>query len=110
MSSLLAGGVFTRQAEVTFQPGGEKLTITQEFKGIDEHDHLVVSTRLEGRIPEVPAGASIQIDPYEEIYQYASNRESDVTARVMKSFQTCIIYTNIVYKYINIYIVQLQGR
>ncbi|XP_062868655.1 nidogen-1 isoform X2 [Trichomycterus rosablanca] len=69
----LIGGVFTRQAEVTFQPGGEKLTITQEFKGIDEHDHLVVSTRLEGRIPEVPPGASIQIDPYEEIYQYASN-------------------------------------
>ncbi|XP_060797025.1 nidogen-1 [Neoarius graeffei] len=67
------GGVFTRQAEVTFQPGGEKLTINQEFKGIDEHDHLVVSTQLEGRIPEVSAGASVQIDPYFEIYQYASN-------------------------------------
>lgn len=62
---------------MTFQPGGEKLTINQEFKGIDEHDHLVVSTQLEGRIPEVSAGASVQIDPYFEIYQYASNRESD---------------------------------
>ncbi|KAK3562133.1 hypothetical protein QTP86_030133, partial [Hemibagrus guttatus] len=69
----IIGGVFTRQAEVTFQPGGEKLTITQEFKGIDEHDHLVVSTQLEGRIPEVSPGASVQIDPYVEIYQYASN-------------------------------------
>ncbi|XP_072516823.1 nidogen-1 [Salminus brasiliensis] len=67
------GGVFTRQAEVTFQPGGEKLTISQEFKGIDEHDHLVVSTQLEGRIPEVPQGATVQIDPYYEIYQYSSN-------------------------------------
>ncbi|MCI4383277.1 hypothetical protein PGIGA_G00024480 [Pangasianodon gigas] len=67
------GGVFTRQAEVTFQPGGEKLSINQEFKGIDEHNHLVVSTRLDGRIPEVSPGASVQIDPYVEIYQYASN-------------------------------------
>uniref|UniRef100_A0A8B9L2A0 Nidogen 1 n=1 Tax=Astyanax mexicanus TaxID=7994 RepID=A0A8B9L2A0_ASTMX len=67
------GGVFTRQAEVTFQPGGEKLTISQEFKGIDEHDHLVVSTQLDGRIPEVPQGATVQIEPYYEIYQYSSN-------------------------------------
>ncbi|TSL68191.1 Nidogen-1 [Bagarius yarrelli] len=69
----IIGGVFTRQAEVTFQPGGEKLTINQEFKGIDEHDHLVVSTQLDGRIPEVSPGASVQIDPYVEIYQYGSN-------------------------------------
>ncbi|KAF5905183.1 nidogen-1 [Clarias magur] len=69
----IIGGVFTRQAVVTFHPGGEKLTINQEFKGIDEHDHLLVSTQLEGRIPEIPPGASVQIDPYVEIYQYASN-------------------------------------
>lgn len=75
---LPTGGVFTRQAEVTFQPGGEKLTIHQEFKGIDEHDHLVVSTQLEGRIPEISPGASVQIDPYAEIFQYASNCESAV--------------------------------
>ncbi|XP_051529265.1 nidogen-1-like [Myxocyprinus asiaticus] len=69
----IIGGVFTRQAEVTFQPGNEKLTIRQEFKGIDEHDHLVISTELDGRIPEVPRGATVQIDPYNEIYQYSSN-------------------------------------
>ncbi|XP_076880934.1 nidogen-1 [Brachyhypopomus gauderio] len=69
----IIGGVFTRQAEVTFQPGGEKLTISQEFKGIDEHDHLVVTTRLEGRIPHVPSGATVQIEPYSEIYQYSHN-------------------------------------
>ncbi|KAL7854484.1 hypothetical protein SRHO_G00166740 [Serrasalmus rhombeus] len=69
----VAGGVFTRQTEVTFQPGGEKLTISQKFKGIDEHDHVVVSTHLEGSIPEVPEGATVQIDPYYEIYQYSSN-------------------------------------
>ncbi|KAK6300278.1 hypothetical protein J4Q44_G00283760 [Coregonus suidteri] len=67
------GGVFSRQAEVTFLPGNERLTIKQEFKGIDEHDHLVVSTDLKGRLPEVPRGSTVQIDPYKEIYQYGSN-------------------------------------
>uniref|UniRef100_A0A8C2CER8 Nidogen 1a n=1 Tax=Cyprinus carpio TaxID=7962 RepID=A0A8C2CER8_CYPCA len=69
----IIGGVFRRQAEVTFQPGGERLTISQEFKGIDEHDHLMVDTRLEGKIPEVPQGATVQIEPYTEIYQYSTN-------------------------------------
>ncbi|XP_041645126.1 nidogen-1 [Cheilinus undulatus] len=69
----IIGGEFTRQAEVTFLPGNEKLTITQQFKGIDEHDHLVVSTTMEGRVPEVPRGSTVQIDPYSEIYQYSSN-------------------------------------
>uniref|UniRef100_A0A3Q3QA25 Nidogen 1a n=1 Tax=Monopterus albus TaxID=43700 RepID=A0A3Q3QA25_MONAL len=67
------GGEFTRQAEVTFLPGNEKLTIRQEFKGIDEHDHLVVSTTLEGRVPEVSPGSTVQISPYSEIYQYSNN-------------------------------------
>lgn len=69
----IVGGEFTRQAEVTFLPGNEKLTIRQEFKGIDEHDHLVVSTTLEGRVPEVSRGSTVQIDPYSEIYQYSNN-------------------------------------
>ncbi|KAM9803801.1 nidogen-1 [Neosynchiropus ocellatus] len=69
----IIGGQFTRQAEVTFMPGNEKLTIRQEFKGIDEHDHLVVSTSLEGRLPEVPVGSTVQIEPYTEIYQYSNN-------------------------------------
>ncbi|XP_038593380.1 nidogen-1 [Micropterus salmoides] len=69
----IIGGEFTRQAEVTFLPGNEKLTIRQEFKGIDEHDHLVVSTTLDGRVPEVPRDSIVKIDPYSEIYQYSNN-------------------------------------
>ncbi|XP_030628549.1 nidogen-1 [Chanos chanos] len=69
----IIGGEFTRQAEVTFMPRGEKLTITQEFKGLNEHDHLVVDTKLEGTVPEVPRGATVQIDPYSEVYQYSNN-------------------------------------
>ncbi|XP_068444754.1 nidogen-1-like [Clinocottus analis] len=83
----LIGGVFSRQAEVIFQPGNERLSIKQHFKGIDEHDHLVVNTELEGRVPAVPTGSSVEISPYKEIYQYdrnlitsSSNRDYTVTS------------------------------
>ncbi|XP_041788948.1 nidogen-1-like [Chelmon rostratus] len=83
----LIGGVFSRQAEVIFQPGNERLSIKQQFKGIDEHDHLVVSTELEGRLPAIPLGSSVQINPYKEIYQYdrnlitsSSNRDYTITS------------------------------
>lgn len=77
----IIGGEFTRQAEVTFQPNNERLTIKQEFKGIDEHDHLVVSTTLEGRLPEVHRGSTVQVDPYSEIYQYSSNMITSSSTR-----------------------------
>ncbi|TRY83857.1 hypothetical protein DNTS_030091 [Danionella cerebrum] len=69
----LIGGVFDRQTEVVFQPGNERLTIRQQFSGIDEHDHLQINTVLEGRIPEIPRGATVQIQPYTEIYQHSSS-------------------------------------
>ncbi|KAK2817579.1 hypothetical protein Q5P01_025770 [Channa striata] len=77
----LIGGVFTRQAEVIFQPGNERLSINQQFKGIDEHDHLVVSTELEGRLPAIPLGSSVQINPYKEIYQYDRNLITSSSSR-----------------------------
>lgn len=58
---------------MVFQPGNERLTIKQEFKGIDEHDHLVMSTDLDGRLPAVPLGSTVQIKPYKEIHQYNRN-------------------------------------
>ncbi|KAM8878100.1 nidogen-1-like [Spinachia spinachia] len=83
----LIGGRFSRQAEVIFHPDNERLTITQQFKGIDEHDHLVVNTELEGRLPAVPLGSYVEIKPYQEVYQYdrnlitsSSNREYTVTS------------------------------
>ncbi|KAM9313558.1 nidogen-1-like, partial [Pholidichthys leucotaenia] len=69
----LVGGVFSRQAEVIFQPGNERLSIMQQFKGIDEHDHLVMSTKLEGRLPTIPFGYTVQINSYKEIYHYDRN-------------------------------------
>ncbi|XP_023692068.1 nidogen-1 [Paramormyrops kingsleyae] len=84
----IAGGEFTRQAEVTFQPGNEKLTIKQEFKGIDEHDHLAVSTELEGRLPEVPLGSTVHIEPYSEVYQYSSNM---ITSSLVREYTVTLV-------------------
>ncbi|XP_055791289.1 nidogen-1 [Salvelinus fontinalis] len=77
----IIGGEFRCQAEVTFLPTQEKLTIKQVFSGIDEHDHLVVSTTLEGRVPEVLRGSTVQIEPYSEIYQYSSNMITSSSTR-----------------------------
>lgn len=73
LSTLLpVGGEFTRQAEVIFSEN-ERLTIRQEFKGTDELDHLVVTTTIDGRVPEVPLGSTVQVDPYTDVYQYNNN-------------------------------------
>ncbi|XP_041108807.1 nidogen-1 [Polyodon spathula] len=82
----ITGGEFKRKAEVTFLPGNERISITQDFKGTDEHGHLVVSTELEGRLPEIQADSTVQFEPYTDIYQYSntvitssSTREYTVT-------------------------------
>uniref|UniRef100_A0A8C7Z3W8 Nidogen 1a n=1 Tax=Oryzias sinensis TaxID=183150 RepID=A0A8C7Z3W8_9TELE len=78
------GGEFTREAEVTFMPWNEKLIIRQEFKGTDELDHLVVKTTLEGKVPEMPLGSTVTMDPYAEIYQYGSNLITSSSTREYK--------------------------
>uniref|UniRef100_A0A8C8DWB0 Nidogen 1b n=1 Tax=Oryzias sinensis TaxID=183150 RepID=A0A8C8DWB0_9TELE len=67
----LIGGVFSRFAEVIFHPGNERLTIKQEFEGINEHDHLVLNTKLDGHVPVIPPKHSVEIKPYKEVYQYS---------------------------------------
>lgn len=69
----ITGGEFTRQTEVTFLGNNEKLVIKQKFSGIDEHGHLTISTEMEGRVPEVPSGASVHIEPYTELYHASSS-------------------------------------
>uniref|UniRef100_A0A8B9IWH3 Nidogen 1 n=1 Tax=Amazona collaria TaxID=241587 RepID=A0A8B9IWH3_9PSIT len=69
----ITGGEFTRQTEVTFLGNNEKLVIKQKFSGIDEHGHLTISTEMEGRIPEIPSGASVHIEPYTELYHTSSS-------------------------------------
>uniref|UniRef100_A0A5F9CTS6 Nidogen 1 n=1 Tax=Oryctolagus cuniculus TaxID=9986 RepID=A0A5F9CTS6_RABIT len=69
----ITGGEFTRQAEVTFVGYPGKLVIKQQFSGIDEHGHLTIDTELEGRVPQIPFGSSVHIEPYTELYHYSSS-------------------------------------
>lgn len=69
------GGEFTRQAEVTFVGHPGKLIIKQRFSGIDEHGHLTIDTELEGRVPQIPFGSSVHIEPYTELYHYSRQGE-----------------------------------
>lgn len=71
----LVGAEFTRLAVLTFYPGNQRLTITQTAKGLNDQNYLSVDTHLEGSVPAVPAGASVQMDPYSEIYHYYPSRE-----------------------------------
>lgn len=58
-----------------------KLVIKQQFSGIDEHGHLTIDTELEGRVPQVPAGSSVHIEPYTELYHYSRDGEGQPGAR-----------------------------
>ncbi|KAG7327949.1 hypothetical protein KOW79_007893 [Hemibagrus wyckioides] len=66
----VTGAEFTRHADVTFYPGNQRLTIVQTAKGLDNQNYLNVETHLEGSVPFVPPGASIQMEPFSETYQY----------------------------------------
>ncbi|XP_048223657.1 nidogen-1 [Perognathus longimembris pacificus] len=69
----ITGGEFTRQAEVTFVGHPGKLVIKQQFSGLNEHGHLTISTELEGRVPRIPPGSTVHIEPYTELYHYSSS-------------------------------------
>lgn len=58
---------------MTFLSNNEKLIIKQKFSGIDEHGHLTISTELEGKVPEIPFGSSVHIEPYTELYHSSSS-------------------------------------
>ncbi|XP_053488796.1 nidogen-2 [Ictalurus furcatus] len=66
----ITGAEFIRHADVTFYPGNQRLTIVQSARGLDSQNYLNVETHLEGSVPFVPPGASIQMEPFSETYQY----------------------------------------
>lgn len=72
---VLPGAEFTRQAEVVFYPGNERLSIIQMGRGLDDHNHLTVDTAVNGNVPFIPHGAEVTMDPFKEIYQYYPSGE-----------------------------------
>ncbi|XP_076008480.1 nidogen-2 [Genypterus blacodes] len=66
----ITGAEFTRHADVVFYPGNERLSITQTGRGLDDNNHLNVDTVVSGNVPFLPPGATVNMDPFKETYQY----------------------------------------
>ncbi|XP_034032146.1 LOW QUALITY PROTEIN: nidogen-2 [Thalassophryne amazonica] len=66
----ITGAEFTRNAEVIFYPGNQRLSIIQTGHGLDDHNHLTIDTTLSGSVPFLPPGATVTMDPFKETYQY----------------------------------------
>ncbi|XP_052386393.1 nidogen-2 isoform X1 [Carassius gibelio] len=66
----ITGAEFTRRADVTFYPGNQRLSIVQTATGLDNQNHLNVDTHLQGSVPFIPPGATVQIEPFKDTYHY----------------------------------------
>ncbi|XP_058846527.1 nidogen-2-like [Acipenser ruthenus] len=66
----VTGAEFARYADITFYPGNERLSIIQKAQGLDSQNYLTVSTEIQGQVPFVSPGATVQMEPYKELYQY----------------------------------------
>ncbi|XP_043118765.1 nidogen-2 isoform X3 [Puntigrus tetrazona] len=66
----ITGAEFTRHADVTFYPGNQRLSIVQTATGLDTQNYLNVDTHLQGSVPFIPPGATVQMEPFKYIYHY----------------------------------------
>lgn len=64
----LTGGIFNHTADVTFPATGHKVTIRQNYFGLDVFDQLRMETEIHGTLPTIPVGKKIQIGDYGEQY------------------------------------------
>lgn len=64
------GAEFTRRADVTFYPGNQRLSIVQTATGLDNQNYLSVDTHLDGSVPFIPPGSTVQMEPFKDTYQY----------------------------------------
>uniref|UniRef100_A0A4W3IAF4 Nidogen 2 n=1 Tax=Callorhinchus milii TaxID=7868 RepID=A0A4W3IAF4_CALMI len=70
---LVEGAKFIRNVDITFYPGNERLNIIQVAQGLDTQSYLSVIMEIEGQLPVIPRGASVQIQPYREVYHRSNS-------------------------------------
>ncbi|XP_072895083.1 nidogen-2 [Hemitrygon akajei] len=69
----IAGAKFIRNIDITFFPGNKQLNIIQIARGLDAQNYLSVTTEIEGELPDIAVGASVQVQPYNEVYYRSSS-------------------------------------
>ncbi|CAG5121406.1 unnamed protein product [Candidula unifasciata] len=66
------GGIFNRTARITFKSadrGDYVVRLYQVFSGHDSQNNILMETRLEGNMPDIPIGATVSVDDYNENYK-----------------------------------------
>uniref|UniRef100_A0A673FYD1 Nidogen 2a (osteonidogen) n=1 Tax=Sinocyclocheilus rhinocerous TaxID=307959 RepID=A0A673FYD1_9TELE len=66
----ITGAEFTHRADVTFYPGNQRLSIVQTATGLDNQNYLNVDTHLQGSVPFILPGATVQMEPFKDTYHY----------------------------------------
>ncbi|XP_072125175.1 nidogen-2 isoform X11 [Mobula birostris] len=69
----IAGAKFIRNIDITFSPGNKQLNVIQIAQGLDAQNYLSVTTEIEGELPDIAVGASVHIQPYNEVYYRSSS-------------------------------------
>uniref|UniRef100_A0A8C9VTQ9 Nidogen 2 n=1 Tax=Scleropages formosus TaxID=113540 RepID=A0A8C9VTQ9_SCLFO len=64
------GAEFTHYTEAIFYPGNQRLTIVQTAQSLSPENYLSMNIHIRGSVPFVVPGATVQMEPYKEIYQY----------------------------------------
>ncbi|XP_043553581.1 uncharacterized protein nid2a isoform X6 [Chiloscyllium plagiosum] len=77
----IAGAKFIRNVDIIFYPGNEKLNIMQIAQGLDTQNYLSIATEIEGELPDIAQGATVQIQPYDELYYRSSSAITSTTYR-----------------------------
>ncbi|XP_060685148.1 uncharacterized protein nid2a isoform X3 [Hemiscyllium ocellatum] len=77
----IAGAKFIRNVDIIFYPGNEKLNIMQIAQGLDTQNYLSIATEIEGELPDIAQGATVQIQPYDELYHRSSSAITSTTYR-----------------------------
>ncbi|TRY83481.1 hypothetical protein DNTS_016221 [Danionella cerebrum] len=80
----ITGAEFTRHAIVTFYPGNQRLSIIQTGTGLDNQNYLNVDTLLQGSVPPISPGATVQIEPFKDIYHYYPSLITSTSVREFK--------------------------
>uniref|UniRef100_A0A8D0CEC1 Nidogen 2 n=1 Tax=Scleropages formosus TaxID=113540 RepID=A0A8D0CEC1_SCLFO len=66
----ITGAEFTHYTEAIFYPGNQRLTIVQTAQSLSPENYLSMNIHIRGSVPFVVPGATVQMEPYKEIYQY----------------------------------------
>ncbi|XP_069493571.1 nidogen-2 [Ambystoma mexicanum] len=69
----ITGAKFTHNIDVIFYPGEEKIQVTQTANGLDAQNYLNVKTTIKGQVPFIPEEATVQMEPYNELYHYSGS-------------------------------------